>query len=213
MYVPAANTLEEAEARSLVDRVGTAWMVTNASAGPPAATFLPVLWEGATVVGHVARANPHWRSIADGDHALMVVTGPSAYVSPSWYASKSEHGRVVPTWNYLAVHLTGTVHLHHDPAWLLGVVTALTERHEAGLPHPWQVTDAPADHIAAQLRGIVGVELRVERVEGKSKLSQNRSAADRAGVVEGLRTDPSDPAKHAVAEAMLSDDRSAPAAR
>ncbi len=137
MYVPHFNALDdEAEIRALVAAVGTADLVTVAADGFPVATLLPVLWEDARLVMHLARANPQWRALADGAPALAVVTGPDAYVSPAWYPSKDEHGRVVPTWNYSQVHLTGRLTLHHDPAWLLDAVTRLTNRHEEHADRP-----------------------------------------------------------------------------
>ncbi len=135
----------------------------------------------------MAKANPHWREIADDTTALLIVTGPDAYVSPTWYAAKAEHGKVVPTWNYSAVHLTGLARVHEEPEWLRTAVTELTDRHEERRDRPWHVTDAPAPYVEGQLRGIVGIELTVTGVEGKAKLSQNRSMADREGVIEGLR--------------------------
>ena len=153
----------------------------------PAATYLPVLWRDDTVVAHVAKANSHWKEIGDGTPALVVVTGPDAYVSPSWYAAKAEHGKVVPTWNYSAVHLSGTARVHHDAEWLRAAVTDLTDEHEHARDDRWHVTDAPSTYVDGQLRGIVGIELTVTKVEGKAKLSQNRSEADREGVVTGLR--------------------------
>jgi len=123
------------------------------------------------------------------------VHGPQAYISPSWYESKARHGRVVPTWNYEAVHLTGTIEFHQDAEWLRAFVTRLTELHEGGRAHPWAVTDAPPEYIDGQLRAIVGVELTITAIEAKQKLSQNRSALDRAGVVAGLQGEPGpDPA-------------------
>jgi len=122
-------------------------------------------------------------------------------VSPSWYASKAEHGKVVPTWNYSTVHLTGRASVHEDSEWLRRAVTTLTERHEHWRSHPWAVTDAPAEFVESQLRAIVGVEIRVERVEGKAKLSQNRSEADRLGVIGGLRDERLSEAS-AIADAM-----------
>jgi transcriptional regulator len=149
----------------------------------------------------MALANPHWRSIDAGTPALAVVTGPEAYVSPSFYPSKAEHGRVVPTWNYSAVHLTGRLSVHTDADWLRAQVGLLTDAMEEGRPEPWQVDDAPATYVEQMLRAIVGLELAVERVEGKAKLSQNRSAADRQGVVAGLRATGRD-RDAAVAQAM-----------
>jgi len=140
------------------------------------------------ITGHVARANPLWRE-ADGQPVLLVFQGPQAYVSPSWYASKAEHGKVVPTWNYTMVQAHGRLRAIDDAAWVRAFVTRLTEVHESGRPLPWHVTDAPEDFIAATQRAIVGIEIEVTRVEGKFKLSQNRDAADRTGVVLGLEAD------------------------
>ncbi|MGE0009040.1 MAG: FMN-binding negative transcriptional regulator [Parvibaculaceae bacterium] len=135
--------------------------------------------------GHLARANPQWSTPAIGD-ALAIFLGPDAYVTPSWYAAKAEHGKVVPTWNYSAVHAYGTAEFFTDEARLLDVVTRLTQLHEGARTEPWAVSDAPASFIQAQLRGIVGLRLPITKLEGKRKLSQNRSAADRAGVARGL---------------------------
>lgn len=142
---------------------------------------------GAVLRGHVARANPLWRTIGAGCPALAVFHGPQAYVSPGWYPSKRVDGRVVPTWNYAVVHAHGTLSAVDDPAWLEAQVRALTDAHEAEREAPWSVDDAPGDYVARMLQGIVGIELAVARLEGKWKMSQNRSADDRAGVVAGLR--------------------------
>lgn len=154
-----------------------------------------------TLVGHVARANPQWRDASAEVQALAIFTGPHGYVTPSWYPTKAETGKVVPTWNYVAVHAYGPVRFVEDPVRLLAIVTRLTQIHEAGRAHPWAVSDAPADYVQGMLRGIVGVELPIARLEGKWKLSQNRSAADRAGVAEGLARDGT-PAQAALAAAM-----------
>ena len=140
-----------------------------------------------TLRGHVARANPVWRSAVSGAPALVIFHGPDGYVSPSLYPSKREDARVVPTWNYLVVHAHGTLRAIEDPAWLRAFVERLTRRHEASRREPWQVSDAPEDFIASMLRGIVGLELPVAKLVGKSKLSQNRSPADRRAALEGLR--------------------------
>jgi transcriptional regulator len=134
----------------------------------------------------VARNNPQWSEAADGE-SLMIIQGADSYVSPSWYASKAEHGRVVPTWNYSTAHVYGTLVVHDDPAWLAGQVRRLTDANEAAFDHPWGVDDAPERYIAGQLRAIVGLELVIARIEAKAKLSQNRPAADIDGVVAGLR--------------------------
>jgi transcriptional regulator len=193
LYVPRFNAMDPDDVRPFVHAVGTAQLVTVGEDGTPDATFLPVLWEGDRLVGHLARANAHWRRIVDGSPALAIVTGADTYVSPSWYATKAEHGKVVPTWNYSVVHLRGAVTVHDDPAWVRGLVTRLTDRHEQPRAEPWAVTDAPADYVDKNLRPIVGVELVVASVEAKAKLSQNRSDADRAGVAAGLAADGRDP--------------------
>ncbi len=188
VYTPPFNVAaDEAELRAFVAGVRAGWLVTNGHDSAPSATYLPVIWRGDTVIAHFAKANPHWREIGSETPALVIVTGPDAYVSPTWYAAKAEHGKVVPTWNYSAVHLTGLARVHHDPEWLRMVVEELTTEHERGRKEPWHVTDAPSAYIDGQLRGIVGVELAVSKVEGKAKLSQNRSRPDREGVVTGLR--------------------------
>jgi transcriptional regulator len=188
MYVPRFNALsDDAEIRRLVATVGAGELVTSGPDGYPLATRLPLVWDGDRVLLHMAWANPHWRSVEPGAPCLLVVTGPEAYVSPSYYAAKAEHGRVVPTWNYTAVHLAGRLTVHTDPAWLRDQVALLTDTMESGRAEPWAVDDAPAAYLEQQLKAIVGLELVVERVEGKAKLSQNRSAEDRAGVVAGLR--------------------------
>ena len=195
LYVPRFNAMDADDVRPFVEAVATAQLVTVGEDGVPDATFLPVLWEGDRLVGHLARANGHWRRIVDGSPALAVVTGPDTYVSPGWYATKAEHGRVVPTWNYSVVHLRGAVAVHDDPTWVRDLVTRLTERHERGRAEPWAVTDAPDDYVAKFLRPIVGVELTVSSVEAKAKLSQNRSDEDRAGVAAGLAADGRDPSR------------------
>ncbi|KMM46861.1 transcriptional regulator [Cellulomonas sp. A375-1] len=202
MYVPVFNAITDDDARALVREVGSAELVTVGPDGFPLATLLPVLWHDDRLVAHMARGNPQWRSIEPGMPGLAIVEGPQAYVSPSWYASKAEHGRVVPTWNYSAVHLRGRVTVHDDPDWLRDLLTRLTDAHEAHRAQPWAVTDAPEAFVTKQLRAIVGIELVVERVEGKAKLSQNRSDADQAGVVAGLRQDGGS-GTAAVADAMV----------
>ena len=188
MYVPRSNAIEdEHEIRRMVADVGTAQLITVGRDGYPLATLLPVLWQGDTVIAHMARANAHWKQIDADAPTLLVVTGPQAYVSPSWYPSKAEHGRVVPTWNYSAVQLAGRARIHEDADWLRMAVDELVERHEGTRPEPWRSSDAPDKYVQGQLRAIVGIEIAVERVEGKAKLSQNQSMADREGVVTGLR--------------------------
>jgi transcriptional regulator len=139
-----------------------------------------------TLRGHVARANPVWREFDAGQGALVVFAGPDCYVTPSWYATKAETGKVVPTWNYAVVHAAGPLVVRDDPAWVRALVTDLTQTHETGREHPWQVSDAPEDYIARMVEAIVGIEIPIRRLEGKWKVSQNRTPRDREGVARGL---------------------------
>jgi transcriptional regulator len=197
MYRPVAFDVSDGDdLADMVRSADVAHLVTVGADGALDASLVPILFgtepdtDGplGTVRAHLARPNPQWRTAAAGTEVLLIVPGPDAYVSPSWYPSKYEHGRVVPTWNYELVHARGTLTVREDPEWLLALVTRLTERHEGRRATPWAVTDAPEAFIAAQLKGIVGVEIRLTGLEGKRKLSQNRSEQDRAGVIEALAT-------------------------
>jgi transcriptional regulator len=139
-----------------------------------------------TLRGHIARANPLWRAFSRDVETLVIFRGPSEYVSPSWYPSKRDTAKVVPTWLYAVVHAHGPLRIIDDQTWLRGFVETLTNRHEAGRNEPWKVTDAPADFVDKMLGAIVGIEIPVTRLIGKWKVNQNRSAKDRAGTVEGL---------------------------
>lgn len=224
MYLPRHFTLTDmAQIAQFVDAAQSADLVTF-DGTKPVATLLPVIWDrpasltaepdagdsradGAgeagygRLLGHIAIANDQWKTALPGAQALAIVHGPQAYISPGWYESKTRHGRVVPTWNYEEVHLTGTVVFHHDPEWLRAFVTRLTSAHESGREHPWAVTDAPGEYIDGQLRAIVGMELTITSVEAKQKLSQNRSELDREGVVAGLREEQG-PGPAAIADHM-----------
>ncbi|MEK9284066.1 MULTISPECIES: FMN-binding negative transcriptional regulator [unclassified Bradyrhizobium] len=190
MYIPPAFRDDDiASIRASIRTARLASLVT-ATADGPVATPLPLFLdesegEHGVLYGHLAKANPQWQ-LAPIGHALAIFAGPNAYVTPSWYATKQETGKVVPTWNYIAVHAYGPVEFFHEPERLLDAVTRLTNRHEGSRAKPWAVTDAPADFIAAQLRGIVGLRIPVVRFEGKRKMSQNRPEADRIGVAAGL---------------------------
>jgi transcriptional regulator len=203
MYVPKHFTApSDAAVHELLSRAAACDLVTWDGQGM-VATTLPLLFdpEAGVLAGHVARNNTQWRHT--GTEALTIVRGPDAYVSPSAYASKREHGRVVPTWNYITAHVYGTLVAHDDPAWTGDLVRRLTERHETGRPAPWSVDDAPRAFIEGQLRAIVGIELVITRVEAKWKLSQNRSAEDIAGVRDDLRaTHRGSEAERQVAAAM-----------
>ena len=195
MYIPAHFAADAAAVRDLLARHGAADLITLTADGL-LATMLPFAYEPAAgdhgaLYGHVARNNDQWRKPARGE-SLAIVRGPDAYVSPSWYAAKAEHGRVVPTWNYVTAHVYGQLVVHDDPGWVEDVVRRLTAKHEAartaspGQAPAWSVDDAPRTFIEGQLRAIVGLELRITRIEAKAKLSQNRPETDIAGVVAGL---------------------------
>ncbi|MBP2309759.1 FMN-binding negative transcriptional regulator [Azospirillum melinis] len=190
MYVPPAFREDDLPTlHALMRETPLANLVTATDEGLMA-TPLPLFLapdEGpcGTLYGHLARANMQWKQQSLGE-AMVLFTGPEAYVSPSWYASKEEHGKVVPTWNYIAVHAYGPAEFFDDADRLLEVVTRLTDLHEGRRVAPWAVADAPVDFIRAQLRGIVGLRLPITRIQGKRKMSQNRSAEDRAGVAAGL---------------------------
>jgi len=190
MYVPPAFRNDDIEnIRATIRAIRLANLVT-ATADGLIATPLPLFLdetegEHGTLYGHVAKANPQWRAAPTGD-AMAIFMGPEAYVTPSWYATKQETGKVVPTWNYIAIHAYGPIEFFESAERLLDVVTRLTNIHEGSRAEPWAVSDAPADFIAAQLRGIVGVRIPVTRFEAKRKMSQNRPEADRARVSAGL---------------------------
>jgi transcriptional regulator len=190
VYLPKHFQADERETRELLDAIQVGDLIT-ATADGLFATFLPLIHDGSpgefgSLLGHVARKNDHWRLEPRGE-SMVIVHGPDGYISPGWYESKREHGRVVPTWNYLTAHIHGELLIHDDPVWLEAFVRRLTTRHETPRPQPWGVDDAPRDYIEGQLRAIVGVELRITRVEAKAKLGQNRSSADIDGVIDGLR--------------------------
>lgn len=149
-----------------------------------------------TLKAHLSRANTQWQDFDPSQEALVVFQGPEAYITPSWYAAKREHGKVVPTWNYAIVQAYGRMRVIDDPSWLLQQITAMTDVQEAARPEPWAVNDAPAPFVAAQLKGIVGVEIEITRIEGKWKVSQNRSEADRLGVAAGLRLAQDETSRH-----------------
>jgi transcriptional regulator len=156
------------------------------------ANHLPFLFDAeagphGTLRGHVARANPLWQTQAAGSEVLVVFRGAEGYISPSWYPSKHETHRAVPTWNYEVVHAHGTLHIHDDEKFVRGVVARLTRTHEAREPEPWKMGDAPPDFLDQMLRAIVGIEVRITRLEGKRKLSQNRSRADMEGAIGALQ--------------------------
>jgi transcriptional regulator len=190
MYVPGHFAMDDAAVQDLLAHHGAGDLVTATDQGL-VSTLLPFVYDPApgphgSLLGHFARNNEHWRLTPVGE-AMVILRGPDAYITPNWYASKSEHGRVVPTWNYVTAHVHGELVIHDDVEWLGALVRRLTEKHEADQVRPWTPDDAPPAFVAGQLRAIVGVELRITRIEAKAKLSQNRPAADIEGVVEGTR--------------------------
>jgi transcriptional regulator len=196
MHIPGPFRQEDIAAMHALMRASP--LATLVTLGPSglAANHIPLLVDPhgphgphGTLRGHVARANPVWREFDAAQGALAVFTGPDAYITPSWYSAKAETGKVVPTWNYAVVHAAGPLVVHDDPAWVLGLVTALTQTHEAGRVAPWQVSDAPADYVERMVAAVVGIEIPIRRLEGKWKMSQNRPDADRAGVARGLRSE------------------------
>lgn len=201
MYVPAHFAADDESVRELLVHHGASDLITATSDGL-IATLLPFIYapdvgEHGALLGHVARNNSQWQRPATGE-ALVIVRGPDAYVSPSWYSSKQEHGRVVPTWNYVTAHVYGRLVVHDDPEWLEALVRRLTDKFEEGSAAPWSVDDAPPQYVAGQLRAIVGLELVISRIEAKAKLSQNRPPADIDGVIDGLQ----DHGDDAVADAV-----------
>jgi transcriptional regulator len=190
MYIPPAfRNNGRSSIHEVIRRARLANLVT-ATADGLIATPLPLFLEEregemGTLYGHLARANPQWR-MTPADDAMAIFMGPDVYITPSWYATKEETGKVVPTWNYVAVHAYGPVGFFDDERRLHDVVSRLTDLHEAARSKPWAVTDAPADFMKSQLKGIVGLRMPITRLDGKCKMSQNRNAADRAGVIKGL---------------------------
>jgi transcriptional regulator len=207
MYIPAHFAPDDETVGELLRNHGAADLVTLTDQGL-VATMLPFIYvpeagQHGALHGHVARNNDQWKLPAIGD-ALAIVRGPDAYISPTWYASKTEHGRVVPTWNYVTAHVYGRLVVHDEPGWTGDLVRRLTAKHEAANAHPWSVDDAPRAFIEGQLRAIVGIEVAISRVEAKAKLSQNRPAADVAGVIAGLRERGDARSADAVAQANAS---------
>ena len=203
MYVPRAFAVDDIKIlHQQMQASPLPVLVTHASQGL-LASHVPMLLnpdEGpcGTLYGHLARANPHWQDLAQGTEALVIFAGEQAYISPTFYPGKADHGKAVPTWNYLAVHAYGMAEVFDDAERLLALVSRLSDRHEANRPAPWAVSDAPADYVDSMLKAIVGFRLPITRLQGKRKLSQNRDARDQAGVRQGLLANPN-PQDHALA--------------
>jgi transcriptional regulator len=198
MYIPPAFAEERPEELHAIMQAASLPVLVSPTSSGLIATHLPLkLVAPNKLVGHFARANPHWRDVSPGAESLAIFTAADGYISPSWSPSKAVTGKVVPTWNYQAVHATGRLEIIENPDALLEIVTALTERYEASRPASWAVSDAPAAYIAAMLKGIIGIALHITRLEGKAKLSQNKPAAEREGMIAGAEDE-----NPALAEAM-----------
>ena len=191
MYIPRANEEKRVPVmHALMVAHPLATLVTMSTSGLIASHIPMVIADDGSEFGvlraHISRANPQWRDVEPTVDALAIFAGHQHYITPNWYPGTKEHGKEVPTWNYAVVHAYGPLKVIEDQDWLLANVERLTDIHEAHSPEPWKVSDAPADFIQTQLRGIVGLELPIRRLEGKWKVSQNRNEADRQGVIEGL---------------------------
>jgi transcriptional regulator len=192
MYQPPHFREDRLEVQHDLIRAHPFGLLITAGAGGLVANPIPFIVdlnasERGTLQGHLARGNGQWSDLASVDECLVVFQGPQEYISPSWYPTKQETGKVVPTWNYVTVHVWGRPRVIEDVDWLRAQIEALTALREGPRATPWRVSDAPETFVAAQLKGIVGVEVPISRIEGKWKVSQNRPEADRAGVVRGLR--------------------------
>lgn len=214
MYLPPAFAESDPQTlAAFVTRHPLGTLITADAEGLPVADKVPFVLDTTDnpaprwrLRAHVARANPLWRQHPPHRPVRVVFEGPQAYVSPSWYPGKAEHGRVVPTWNYSMVQLTGTLQVVQDPAWLRDQIEALTRQQEGARPLPWRVDDAPADYLEQMLRAVVGLDIQVTTWQGKFKLSQNHPEASRLGVIAGLTAE-ADPGAQAVAALMLERDR------
>ena len=185
MYLPSHFRLDDDAALAAIEARSAGNLVV-AAGGVFEASMVPWVLEGSRLLGHVARPNPLVQLLAEPMACIVLFDVADAYVSPAWYPSKLEHGQVVPTWNYEAVHVHGTVRAIDDPVWIRAQVEALTRRHESGRTAPWSVDDAPDEYVTRLARGIVGLEVTIDRIDSKAKLSQNKSDVDRGGVIAGL---------------------------
>ena len=198
MYLPAHFEQNDPVALHSLMAAHPLATLVGQTAGALRIEHLPLHWHAggahlpAGLIGHVARANPVWRDLPEGSPVTAVFHGPQAYVSPSWYPSKREHGKVVPTWNYAVVHVEGRIHWTESPESMRAILDALTGSQESPRDHPWAVDDAPADYTTMMMRAVVGLRIEVESMQGKFKLSQNRNSTDRDGVIEGLAREQGD---------------------
>lgn len=194
MYIPASFKESRIERlHDLIVKHPLGLLVTHGDSGLEASPIPFLLYanegEHGTLRAHLAKANPHWKSLAEHIECLVVFQGSEGYVTPSWYPSKAETHKAVPTWNYATVQVWGNASVTDDAAWLRRQLDDLTMLHEKLRPQPWSASDAPADYIANQMKAIIGIEIPISRIEGKWKMSQNKDGADREGVIAGMRSD------------------------
>ena len=195
MYLPKYHQCTDHEtAQSLIDAHPLGAWVCHGG-GELTANHVPFVLDRTrgvkgSLIGHVSRANGVWRSLTSNTPSVVMFQGPQSYITPGWYPGKTEHGKVVPTWNYVVAHVHGVARAVEDKAWLLDMLDRLTQSQESGRVRPWKVSDAPADYIGSLLRAIVGIEIPIDRLEGKLKLSQDEDLADRIGTINGLREHP-----------------------
>jgi transcriptional regulator len=194
MYQPPLHRKDDLEAQHALIRAQPLGLLVSMGPNGLEANSIPFLIDATasklgTLRAHMARANGQWRSLDGSNEALVIFQGPDRYISPNWYATKRETGKVVPTWNYVMVQARGRPRAIEDPTWLRAQIEELTQTHEGRRPAPWSVGDAPADFVAMQIKAIVGVEMEIVSIEGKWKASQNRPAADREGVIAGLQAE------------------------
>jgi transcriptional regulator len=192
MYQPPHHREERLDVQHALIRAHPLGALITFGADGLSANLIPFILDTAatpngTLKGHLARANRQWRDFDPSVEALVIFQGVESYITPSWYAAKREHGKVVPTWNYATVQVHGLMRAIEDRDWLAGQIAALTRENEGKRTEPWSVTDAPEQFVASQIKGIVGIEIPISRIEGKWKVSQNRPEADREGVIDGLR--------------------------
>ncbi len=191
MYIPPCHALADLDAMwSYVDANALGTWVCLSDSGL-VANHLPLVLDRTSgprgrLMGHVARANPVWRELVEGRPSVVTFLGPQSYISPGWYPGKAQHGKVVPTWNYIAVHAHGRATAVEDPGWMLDMLNRLTDAQESGQPKPWKVSDAPEAYIRTMLRAVGGIEIQVQKWEGRMKLSQDEDHQDRLGTVHGL---------------------------
>jgi transcriptional regulator len=191
MHRPDHFRIEDVQEMHALMRARPFAALVSAGASGLYGTHLPTVLkdEGSygTIECHLARANPHWKDLAEGGEAMMIFQGPEGYITPNWYATKAQTGKAVPTWNYAIVHAYGRPSVMKEKEWLLRHVTELSEQQERSEPQPWAVSDAPESYIDVMLRGIIGFRFEITRLEGKWKMSQNREMQDRIGVIDGLK--------------------------